>query len=174
MLRGFGGGEYVSTRKLNALIIIDGQKFNANMVVVSDGLICENVLLGMDVLCGSDKRLIIENVECRVEQIRNICDPQGLDENQQQQFDNIMCEYRGVFAENIKNLGKCRVSKMAIKLKSDQPIQLKPYRVPFAKRPIITQIITELLENEIIRPSESQYSSPVVLVEKRTKNTGYV
>lgn len=72
-----------------------------------------------------------------------------------------------MFASNLAEIGKCGISKMTIELKTDTPINLKPYRVPFAKRSIVSEIVNDLLTNGIIRPSESAYASPVVLVEKK-------
>ncbi|XP_036347457.1 uncharacterized protein K02A2.6-like, partial [Rhagoletis pomonella] len=63
-------------------------------------------------------------------------------------------------------LGCCELATLKIELNSNSPVNLKPYRIPFAKRPIVSEIIKDLLDNNIIRPSESPYASPVVLVEK--------
>lgn len=56
---------------------------------------------------------------------------------------------------------------MEIQLTSDKPVQMRPYRVPFAKRAILTNITNDLMRHGIIRPSDSTYASPVVLVAKR-------
>ena len=47
---------------------------------------------------------------------------------------------------------------------SAQPIQVPPRRVPFHKREEISSQVDEILEEEIIEPPESSWSSPVVLV----------
>lgn len=56
---------------------------------------------------------------------------------------------------------------MNIKLKTDEPINLRAYRTPFAKRAIVSKIVTDLLKCQIIRPWNSPFAAPVVLVEKK-------
>ena len=48
------------------------------------------------------------------------------------------------------------------------PVNNKPRRLPKAWEPEIDQQITEMLENDIIRPSCSLWNAPIILVKKRT------
>ena len=56
---------------------------------------------------------------------------------------------------------------MSISVKTAEPVQCKPYRLPFAKRAVVDNIVSELLENNILKPSISEYASPIVLVKKQ-------
>ncbi|GBM92192.1 Transposon Ty3-G Gag-Pol polyprotein [Araneus ventricosus] len=56
---------------------------------------------------------------------------------------------------------------MNIRLTSDTPINSSPRRFPFIEKEIIDEKIKQWLKDEIIRPSTSEYSSPVVLVKKK-------
>ena len=62
---------------------------------------------------------------------------------------------------------------MEIKLTSDMPVNVKPNRIPFSKRPIADGLVNELLDADIIRPSNSPYASGIVLVEKGIVNIAY-
>ena len=64
------------------------------------------------------------------------------------------------------DLGTAKGVKHTIDTGSAQPIQVPPCRVPFHKREEICRQVDEMLEAEIIEPSESLWSSPVVLVAK--------
>ena len=54
------------------------------------------------------------------------------------------------------------------------PIYQKPRRVPPAWEPEINSQITDMLDNDIIRPSESPWNSPVILVKKKDNTTRFV
>ncbi|GBL82029.1 Retrovirus-related Pol polyprotein from transposon 297, partial [Araneus ventricosus] len=56
---------------------------------------------------------------------------------------------------------------MNIRLTSDIPINSSPRRFPFIEKEIINEQIEQWLKDKIIRPSTSEYSSPVVLVKKK-------
>ncbi|KAL3101498.1 hypothetical protein niasHT_028898 [Heterodera trifolii] len=47
-----------------------------------------------------------------------------------------------------------------------RPVQQKPYRYPVALQPEIERQVKELLRQNVIRPSNSAWSSPIVLVRK--------
>ncbi|CAK9799271.1 Transposon Ty3-I Gag-Pol polyprotein [Anthophora plagiata] len=58
--------------------------------------------------------------------------------------------------------------EMKIVLKHDQPINFRPLRLSYADKEKLQIILDELLARKIIRPSESPYSSPIVLVRKKS------
>jgi hypothetical protein len=48
-----------------------------------------------------------------------------------------------------------------------KPINIKPYCYPHFQKEAMTSMIAEMLKDDIIRPSTSPYSSPVLLVKKK-------
>nr|GEX39250.1 hypothetical protein [Tanacetum cinerariifolium] len=48
-----------------------------------------------------------------------------------------------------------------------QPINIRPYRHPPVQKDAIESIVQELLDSEVIRHSQSSFSSPVVMVKKK-------
>lgn len=55
----------------------------------------------------------------------------------------------------------------AIILKKDQLIQFGPRRLSHTDKGKVSRVITGLLEQGVIRPSESEYASPIVLTRKK-------
>ena len=55
---------------------------------------------------------------------------------------------------------------LEIPLTSDVPIRRKMYNLPFSSKEVVKKEIQVMLDLEIIEPSKSPYSSPVVLVRK--------
>jgi hypothetical protein len=78
----------------------------------------------------------------------------------------IVEEFLDVFAEPT-GLPPSRSHDHAIILKQDaQPVSVRPYRYPYYQKEEIEKIVRKLLESEVIQPSQSPFSSPVLLVRK--------
>jgi len=54
------------------------------------------------------------------------------------------------------------------------PIKVKPYRYLHHHKEIITKLITEMLQEGIIKPSTSPFSSPVLLIKKKMEHGAFV
>lgn len=61
--------------------------------------------------------------------------------------------------------------QMKITLKKESPFSYQPRRLSFFEKNQVTEIIDKLLKDGIIRASNSEYSSPIVLVKKKTGDT---
>ena len=65
-----------------------------------------------------------------------------------------------------KELGQCRVTEYQIELTDTTPVCQPPYRLSPTKVHVLTEKIQKMLQQGIIRPSASSYSSPIFLVPK--------
>jgi hypothetical protein len=77
-------------------------------------------------------------------------------------------ENSDAFASETKELGCTGLVKHTIDTQGQGPIRLRPYRTSPRQREVANKIIDELLENQIIQPSTSPWSAPIVLVKKKT------
>lgn len=60
-----------------------------------------------------------------------------------------------------------KTASLKIRLMDSHIVNRAPPRLSFTERAAVREIIQELLENDIIRPSESPYASPILLVRKK-------
>ena len=91
-----------------------------------------------------------------------------LNENQKENLQTFLNDHRDVFATNLSELGKT-VGRYGHKIDT---LDAPPVRMPFYRQPPhlqkeIDRQVQELLDNDIIEESNSEYHSPVVLVKKK-------
>ena len=75
-------------------------------------------------------------------------------------------EYRDIFAMNLEEIGETKLVQLKIELETNIPIDHTPYRIPIQKKQIVNDMVQELLANDIISRSDSEYASPITLVKK--------
>jgi hypothetical protein len=77
----------------------------------------------------------------------------------------IIDKHSKVFEDIPKGLPPTRNHDHDIHLISESvPPNIRPYKYPYAQKSEIECMVEEMLEAEIIRPSQSSYSAPVVMV----------
>lgn len=92
----------------------------------------------------------------------------GLDSEQLDRLYVLLQNYRDCFATNISEIGCVRDVEMKIDLADSRPIFYRPYRLSHHERERVRETIDELLRNDIIQESRSDYASPILMVKKKT------
>ena len=87
--------------------------------------------------------------------------------HEKKQFDKLLADNRRTFAVNDSELGTIDIIKCEINVENAIPIRSQPYRVNHVTQQKIDQHVTQMLKDDIIEPSISPWSSPVVLVKKK-------
>lgn len=83
---------------------------------------------------------------------------------------SLLQRHQDVFSKP-KGLPPIRSRDHKIPLKEEsQPINLRPYRVPYIQKVEIEKQIKKMLLNGIIQPSSSPYAVPVILVHKKDES----
>lgn len=80
--------------------------------------------------------------------------------------------FKDIFYNDKCDLSFSNTVKHKIRTKDDEYVYVKPFRHPYAMRNEIQSQIQKLLDNKIIRPSISPYSSPVWIVPKKMDASG--
>ena len=71
------------------------------------------------------------------------------------------------FANSYLDLGECKVDRFEIRTTTDQVIFQHAYRKSVAERKEIQAEIDKMLEAGVIRPSNSPWSAPVIIIPKK-------
>ena len=88
---------------------------------------------------------------------------------------DLLWQYRDIFPSASDSLGCTDVMEFKITLRPDsKPLKSRPYRSNPKLRREISRQLQQMLDENIIRPSTSQYVSPVLLVEKADGSLRFV
>jgi hypothetical protein len=84
-----------------------------------------------------------------------------------QRYIDLLLKHHEVVSSSKYKLGKCTTSMHNIKLKTEDLIYIKQFRVPEAQRNAVQKHIEELLKLGVVRPSRSKFNSPIFIVNKK-------
>ena len=100
--------------------------------------------------------------------------PEGIDvtssnltEEQREQLEDFLSKWNHIFSKDITDLGKCDLVKHQIKLDDNEPFKEPHRRIPPALLNEVREHLAKMLQAGAIRPSQSSYSSNVVIVRKK-------
>ena len=80
---------------------------------------------------------------------------------------NLLGDFESIFSQSPTDYGKTTLIEHPIDTGSAHPIRQAPRKVPHVLRKEIDKQIDSMLENGIIQPSKSPWSSPIVAVPKK-------
>lgn len=90
-----------------------------------------------------------------------------LTEQDQCRLYELLLEYEDCFAADTKDLGRTNLTEMKIELTSSTPVFHKPYRLAKTELDIVRAKVKDLVDAGIVKESQSNYASPVILVKKK-------
>ena len=88
-------------------------------------------------------------------------------EKYRNRIEKLVLKNKNLFASKDSELGHTDTVKMKIDTGDTKPIKLRPYRTPIKNREVIDKAVDEMLDAEVIRRSNSPWSFPVVIVDKK-------
>lgn len=92
---------------------------------------------------------------------------------EKESIEKICAKYNDVFYLPGDKLKVTKIYKQKISLKPNtEPVYIKPYRLPHSRKHEIKKHIDNMLNENIIEPSNSEWSSPVLLVPKKIDASG--
>ena len=90
-----------------------------------------------------------------------------LPQDQQKAIHSVLLAHQQCFTGSSKDWGHCKLLSHKITTQDVRPIHQHPYPSAFKQRELLQQQVEEMLEDGVIEPSNSTWSSPVILVRKK-------
>ena len=94
-------------------------------------------------------------------------DKPNLTSQQKRGAEELLTEFQDIFSDSKSNLGRTSMTQHNISTGDARTNKQPPRRVPYAMREQLQEQDDEMLDQDIIEPSKSPWSSPVVLVRKK-------
>lgn len=178
LMRGIGSQEIESTSYVTTLVELPEISLEVDLYVVPSDSIGAPVLLGTDVLnregvtyvrTGDTQSLT------RVEKVSQVHHLRALDTvaintplvgEAKTTLLSLLNEYSDSFITGTAT-STVNTGYMEIKLNSDAPVHYRPYKLSANEKAGVRGIVNDLLSKGIIRESQSEYASPIILVKKK-------
>lgn len=166
----------VVTHKVNVNLKLDSVNIeNVEMYILNELSGCD-ILIGRNVTERSDLMYSRVGNLLKFDYVKNFDEFCNVIKKAEFEFDAeshhsellmLFHKYNKCIATTIEQLGKVNNHEMVINLNDTKPVQFRPYRASNSDKKIIREMVSELLENKIIRESNSAYASPALLVNKK-------
>lgn len=180
LLRGLGGMEVVSESYVTLSVEFSDLTIEIDFYIVDDNNLNVPVIIGTDVLNRkgityvrtSDCQRIIrsEPIENNILPVNSICLPElvntSVSGKDRERLLEILAKYSKFFLSGTA-ITTVKDSEMHIKLTTNVPVYYRPYKLSHDQKLKVREIVKDLLNKGIIRESDSEYASPILLVKKK-------
>lgn len=109
----------------------------------------------------------------RVDSVLDKINTKSLSREEKTSIEKICAKYADVFHLEGDPLTVTNLYKHKITLKENtSPVYVKPYRIPQAQKAEVHEQVTKLLKDDIIEEARSEWSSPLLIVPKKSDSSG--
>ena len=98
----------------------------------------------------------------------------SLNDVEKVQLHQLLTKYSDIFATHPHDLGRTHLASHKILVDHSVPIKQRPYCVLHAHKQDVTDHVHDMSDHHLIRPSQSPWSSPVIIVPKKDGGTRFV
>lgn len=193
-VNGIGNGKIHISAVITAPVKFENVSIKLDLHVTHDQDFPFDLLIGRNVVSETDIQIIVDSEVCKLirkdpspvatvyfaniinssdifEELRSSI--RNLDTNIQEGILNSFKKFPDVLPTP-NHVGNVQTGQLTLKLKSNEIISYRPYRLAPIERQKVNIIIKDLLDKRIIQESHSSYASPILLVKKKTATPVYV
>lgn len=174
-LRGIGSQEVESSFSTTLTVEFPDITLEVDFHVIPDRYLTTPVILGTDVLnrdgvvytrTRGAQRLTRSKTVLSVESSVHDNVNAPLDSDNKKRLLSIINDFADFLVTGTANT-TVNTGSMHIRLHDESPIVYRPYKMSYQEKMRVRDIIKDLLDKGIIRESESEFSSPILLVKKK-------
>lgn len=178
LMRGIGSQEIESTSLVTTVIEFPEVSLEIDLFIVPSECINAPILIGTDVLnrkgltyirTNGEQRLVRSGIVPTVQHVVTV-DDEGvrtpLIGTDRDKLLAIINEFSDLFISGTAT-STVNTGSMEIRLTSTTPISHRPYKLSVDEKNRVRDIVSDLLGKGIIRESQSDYASPIILVKKK-------
>ena len=162
-------GSQIPLRVMN--LSTQPQKINKGAELAHCETLSTNCTIKMD---GDEDEIIgaVQNVYKEMKLPPHLMDlydrsTRNLSRNESSEVFQLLCDYADIFSTDPSDLGCTDLVQHYISTGNAAPIRQPPRRLPLAKKEVAEKAIIEMQKQNVIEPSSSPWSSPIVLVNKK-------
>ncbi|CAK1549738.1 unnamed protein product [Leptosia nina] len=156
------------------ILVVKDKKFNYDLLIGQNAVEYQDIEIITDTKGSKIRRKVIDSTKLCVNSVEThntftsklgelLSMIDHLDVDLQTRIINIFKNHETC----LHNSGSVSTGELTIKLKNNGSVHYRPYRLAPSEREKVNRIVNELLENNIIRESDSPFASPVILVKKK-------
>ena len=103
----------------------------------------------------------------RLEEMEIKLDNEALTKEENEEFKDILIDYKDLFASDISQLAECSsLPPFEMHMKDERPIRQRCYRQTAEAKAEIQRQVEALKRNKLVEPTQSLFNSPIILVKK--------
>ena len=91
----------------------------------------------------------------------------NIEDGQKEEIRKLIRKYSEICAISNTKLGRTNIVKHRINTGDHKPVSRKPYRANEEKEKMIKEELDKMIKDGVVRESESSWSSPVVIIDKK-------
>ena len=130
------------------------------------------VIGNIQVLGDEDLNGVESNINIKYDDVSkfNLQTEIDISEEEREQFNQLIQKNSDVFATHKYDLGLTDLVQCDIETGDHPPIKKTPYRIPYVYRDQVEGQINEMIKNDIIIESRSEWAFPLVVIGKKNSN----
>ncbi|CAC5382862.1 unnamed protein product [Mytilus coruscus] len=157
--------------------IVPQRFMNVSNVVktIRAGTIVGNISPVKDVISDNKNITVKQNdpvLSIELQKLLSNCSG-NLSQEQKRGVENLLNEYKDLFAASDRDLGRTNLVRHAINTGNNAPVKQPPRRTPIYMREEVNRHIDGMLERAVIEPAHGPWSSGIVMVKKKDGTTRF-